>query len=115
MPTQFSYRNLPFKALHDSFTWNLHPFLDDLIPDTLEKSIIKVGILHPPVVVQTGADTYDIVCGRKRIQCGQKVRPIPFSLSYFASRPLQKGHYSVFCWRIRYPGIPYHSLKWPII
>jgi ParB family chromosome partitioning protein len=73
MPTQFSYKNIPFTALHDSFTWNLHPFLNGLIPDTLEKSIVKVGILHPPIVVQTGADTYDIICGRKRIQCGKRL------------------------------------------
>jgi ParB family transcriptional regulator, chromosome partitioning protein len=73
MPTQFSYRNVPFKAFHDSFTWDLHPFLNDLIPDTLEKSIIKVGILHPPIVIQADADTYDIICGRKRIQCGRRL------------------------------------------
>jgi len=73
MPTQISFGNIPFKALHDSSTWNLHPFLDDFIPDTLEKSIAKVGILHPPVVIQTGVEIYDIVGGRKRIQCWQKL------------------------------------------
>jgi ParB family transcriptional regulator, chromosome partitioning protein len=73
MPIQFSYKNVPFEALHDSFTWNLHPFLNGLIPDFLEKSIIKLGILHPPVVVRTSAYTYDVICGRKRIECGRRL------------------------------------------
>jgi ParB family transcriptional regulator, chromosome partitioning protein len=73
MPTQISYKNLPYNAFHDSFTWSLHPFLDNFIPDILEKSIAKIGILHPPVVVQTSDETYDIVCGRKRIQCAQRL------------------------------------------
>lgn len=34
---------------------------------------MKVGILHPPIVIQTDADTYDIICGRKRIQCGRRL------------------------------------------
>jgi ParB family transcriptional regulator, chromosome partitioning protein len=70
MPAQISVTNLPFNALQDSCTWNLHPFLDSIVPDTLEQSIHKVGILHPPVLVQSG-ETYDVVCGRKRIQCAQ--------------------------------------------
>ena len=70
MLEQLSVKYLSFNALSDSCTWNLHPFLDDTLPDALIKSIIKVGILHPPVVIQTGA-TYDIICGRKRIQCAR--------------------------------------------
>jgi ParB family transcriptional regulator, chromosome partitioning protein len=70
MQAQLSVKNLPFDSLHDSRTWNLHPFLDDILPDALIKSIAKVGILHPPVVIQSGA-CYDVICGRKRIQCAR--------------------------------------------
>ena len=70
MLAQFSVKNLSHDALHDSCTWNLHPFLDDVVPDALLKSILKVGILHPPVVIQSGA-SYDVICGRKRIQCAR--------------------------------------------
>ena len=70
MSAQILLTHLPLEAIQDSFTWNLHPFLDDIIPDTLLKSIIKIGILHPPVLVQSGT-AYDVVCGRKRIQCAQ--------------------------------------------
>jgi hypothetical protein len=64
--------------MQDSFRWNLHPFLDDFIPENLEQSVAKVGILHPPVVIETGLDTYDIVCGRKRIRCGCKLGQADF-------------------------------------
>jgi hypothetical protein len=67
MPAQIFVKSLPFNALHDSCTWNLHPFLGSIIPSALEKSLHKVGILHPPVVVQSD-ETFDVVCGRKRIQ-----------------------------------------------
>jgi ParB family transcriptional regulator, chromosome partitioning protein len=73
MSAQISYRNIPFNALNDSSTWDIHPFLDDYIPDSLVASIVNVGILHPPVIIETGAETYDIVCGRKRIQCGHRL------------------------------------------
>ena len=72
MLTQIPLKHLSLDAIQDSRTWNLHPFLYDIIPEALIQSILKVGILHPPVVVQSGA-AYDIVCGRKRIQCAQSL------------------------------------------
>jgi ParB family transcriptional regulator, chromosome partitioning protein len=73
MSAQISYRNIPFDTLNDSSTWDFHPFLDDVIPDFLVASIADIGILHPPVIIETGAETYDVICGRKRIQCGYRL------------------------------------------
>ncbi len=66
-----AYTRLGIKDIHDSSTWNLHPFLDNDIADALQASIAKVGVLHPPVLVQTKEKTCDIVSGRKRVRCAQ--------------------------------------------
>jgi ParB family transcriptional regulator, chromosome partitioning protein len=77
MLPQICYKYLPVEVFQDSLYWNLHPFLDSLIPENLQSSIEKVGILHPPIVLQTDNGNFDIICGRKRIQCAQALAKSP--------------------------------------
>lgn len=70
---RISLKSLPCRDILDTSTWDLHPFLDTVNMDTLKTSIGKVGILHPPVVVETNDGAHDIVSGRKRIQCAKSL------------------------------------------
>ena len=72
MLVQHTYKTLPFDLLRYPSSWNVHPFLEDTVPDTLMKSIRKAGILRPPLVIRAG-EHYDVICGRKRIQCAHSL------------------------------------------
>jgi ParB family transcriptional regulator, chromosome partitioning protein len=71
MPAEPSFLSLSIEKIKDSRSWNLHPYLPTSVPDSLFASIVEVGILHPPIVVQDNRNSYDIINGRKRIRCAE--------------------------------------------
>ncbi len=71
MSTLFSFLSIPICNITDFLTWDIHPFLEGPVPKHLVSSIAKVGILHPPLVIQHKKSSYQVVNGRKRIECAR--------------------------------------------
>jgi hypothetical protein len=51
----------------EDFSYSISPGRDVLPDETLNKSIIRYGILHPPLVKKGGSGLYNIIAGRKRL------------------------------------------------
>jgi ParB family chromosome partitioning protein len=49
-------------------TFRLTPFADDQPPSGLRDSIRKIGLLHPPIVMEIYTGSFQIISGRKRLQ-----------------------------------------------
>ena len=49
------------------FSYSISPEQDNTVDETLEKSIARYGILHPPMVRETEPGSYAIITGRKRL------------------------------------------------
>lgn len=64
----YSYQSIPIDSIVLTDAWNLHPWECRILPEALEKSFAKVGILHPPIVLSSLKDsTFSIVHGYRRI------------------------------------------------
>lgn len=62
----FSY--IPSNHINIIPDWNLHPFVDEMIPATLNDSFKSMGIMHPPIVQLKANGKFDLICGRRRLQ-----------------------------------------------
>lgn len=61
---------MPLSRICDAGTYDIHPFLKDFPGDNnLYQSIQLTGIISPPVVQESEANRYDIICGRQRLRC----------------------------------------------
>lgn len=63
-------KNIPLHTLDLSIKWNLHPWAINSLPQGLKYSLETIGILHPPVVMQTHQakePRYEVVCGYRRV------------------------------------------------
>jgi len=67
MSTQPSLKNIPLSSINTTPHWSIHPFLDDRPSPTLHQSFTETGILHPPIVQQAQDETFNLICGRKRL------------------------------------------------
>ncbi len=57
----------------DSPRWDIHPFLPPDIPADLAQSFKETSILHPPLLYAHDNGTYEILCGRKRLQAAREI------------------------------------------
>jgi len=63
-----SCRSIPMASILFSNEWNLHPWELDGISIELEKSFAQIGIIHPPIVLQSSQnEKYTIINGYKRL------------------------------------------------
>jgi hypothetical protein len=60
-------------CIADAHRWNIHPFLGTDIPASLNQSIGKTGILHPPLLLELADGGFEIIDGRKRLQAARKI------------------------------------------
>ncbi len=65
----------PIDRINNSGRWNIHPYLDTQPSPSLEQSIKRIGILHPPTLVRDKSHRYDVVCGRQRLECVKNTSP----------------------------------------
>ncbi len=67
------FENIPFEAISEKFPWSLHQDLPDSLPNTLIRSITQHGLLHPPIARRIDQNTFEIVCGARRMRILQKI------------------------------------------
>ncbi len=67
-PTNPPCRAVPLNAIVFSRDWSLHPWESADISDELAQSFHRVGILHKPILLAREGDTFDILCGFKRLR-----------------------------------------------
>ncbi|MFN2354194.1 MAG: hypothetical protein ABR512_06690 [Desulfopila sp.] len=61
-------KTIQFNDIHDSGRYTLHPFPDsDSSFENVGRSLARCGVLTPPVLLQQPKNSYDIVCGRRRL------------------------------------------------
>ncbi|WP_457576356.1 hypothetical protein [Desulfomarina sp.] len=68
----FSYQHVAFSSISISKKWNLHPWKKESYSDELKNSILQTGVLHPPILQQTGNGVFDTVTGNARIAITRK-------------------------------------------
>lgn len=61
-------RAVPLNAIVFSRHWSLHPWESTDISDELAHSFHRVGILHKPILLAREGDSFDILCGFKRLR-----------------------------------------------
>ena len=64
-------RSLSYDFISQTTPWNLHPWTGQDCKETLHASFIKLGIISPPIVMQTGDNSFVIISGHRRIQFGR--------------------------------------------
>lgn len=52
--------------------WSLHPWQGEEIPQQLQASLARCGVLHPPLVVEDSPRTFAIVAGKRRVEFVKK-------------------------------------------
>lgn len=68
-PEAFSYRSVPLSAVSCDLFWNLHPWAAETVPEALQRSFERSGILSPPSLLpaENGEKHYRILTGHRRI------------------------------------------------
>ncbi len=69
MASSHNCKRVSFSSIHDSDRWNIHGFIDTQASSALEQSVKRVGVLHPPTLIEGKNSSFDIVCGRQRLEC----------------------------------------------
>jgi hypothetical protein len=67
MSIQPSLKEISLSSINITPDWNIHPFLDDTPSTCLKQSFLESGILHPPIVQAAKDESFELVCGRKRL------------------------------------------------
>ena len=62
------HQSVPIEQIDPAENWSLSPFADEAHLEELRLSINDVGLLHPPILQQTGNTSYRIINGQKRIR-----------------------------------------------
>lgn len=63
-----NFKNIALSQIDfDDFTYAVSPERGVVLDETLNKSIARHGILHPPIIRETNPGFYTIVAGRKRL------------------------------------------------
>lgn len=64
------FNTIPFNDIGDSGRYTIHPFSDsNSSAGNLGHSLSRCGVLTPPVLLKRQKNSYDIVCGRRRLRC----------------------------------------------
>jgi hypothetical protein len=76
MPLNPSIITTKTNCIEYSKTWSLHPFLPSEPPPKLLASIQRIGLLHPPILMQVSAKKYNLVCGHYRLMANERIHPL---------------------------------------
>jgi len=72
-----SLENIAFAGIDFSdTTYHLAPHQANDVPAGLRESILKTGLLHPPILKKTLTNGFQIVCGRKRLLAARETLEI---------------------------------------
>lgn len=63
----FDHREIAIDSIIDSTYWNLHPKASRNIDASLHDSFTKLGVITPPLLMETDDSTFVIISGHKRI------------------------------------------------
>lgn len=64
---------VPLARITAAHRWDIHPFLGPEIPAGLNRSLLEVGILHPPLLLELDGGGFEIIDGRKRVQAAREI------------------------------------------
>jgi hypothetical protein len=68
------YLSIPLEQIVDSNTFTIHSFLDGSVAaPELAESILRHGILSPPIIIGWENTGYDVICGRQRLFCADSL------------------------------------------
>ena len=81
------YRSISLDNISPSTEWNLHPWALKSCPEPLLESFEKIGVIFPPLILETEDHFYQIVSGYRRIDFTKKHT----SLSHIDCRVVQSG------------------------
>ncbi len=71
-----SINSIKSNCIEYSKTWSLHPFLPSEPPPKLLASVQRIGLLHPPILMQTSAKKYNLLCGHYRLMANERINPL---------------------------------------
>ena len=76
-----SFNKVDIKKIENSKKWSLHPFLSSNLSPKVLASIQRVGLLHPPIILQTSTDKYQLLCGYSRLEAYKRTNPSKTSIT----------------------------------
>ncbi len=62
------YREISIDCIIDSTYWNLHPKGSRNTKDSLHDSFTRLGVITPPLLMETAKNTFVVISGHKRIE-----------------------------------------------
>ena len=69
MAHNFHLKRVPFSHIdRNDSTYSLSYYSENQVPDALRDSILRVGVLHPPILKEKYADSFQVITGKKRLQ-----------------------------------------------
>ena len=76
-----SFNAIKSNCIEYSKTWSLHPFLPSEPPQILLASIQRIGLLHPPILIQASAKKYNLLCGHYRLMANERINPLDTNIN----------------------------------
>lgn len=76
MQLNLSINAIKSNCIEYSKTWSLHPFLPSEPPPKLLASIQRIGLLHPPILIQDSVEKYNLLCGHYRLMANERINPL---------------------------------------
>ncbi len=76
-----SFNKVDIKRIENSKKWSLHPFLSSNLSAKVLASIQRVGLLCPPIIIQTSTDQYQLLCGYCRLKAYKRTNPSDTSIT----------------------------------
>jgi hypothetical protein len=70
-----SCHSISLNSIKSTGKWNLHPWDLHVIPKDLQESFLRIGVIHPPIVIKESEVNFEIVSGFKRFQFIQTSSP----------------------------------------
>ncbi len=61
-----SCQSISLASIKPTTKWNLHPWDLHVIPPDLQESLLRIGVIHPPIVIKESEASFEIVSGFKR-------------------------------------------------
>jgi len=76
-----SFYEIKNNCIEYSKTWSLHPFLPSEPSAKLLVSIQRIGLLHPPILLQSSKNKYHLLCGHYRMMANERINPLNTSIT----------------------------------
>ena len=71
-----SFYTIKINCIEYSKAWSLHPFLPSEPSSKLLVSIQRIGLLHPPILLQSSKNKYNLLCGHYRMMANERINPL---------------------------------------